>query len=62
MPETPFTIELPDSKTHRCYSPSSIVRKFFAPEQTFTNQEFVETATEALTEADRRVREVFGAG
>lgn len=60
MPETPFTVELPDGTRHQCYSPSSIVKKYFVPDQTLHVAEFVENASDALTEASRRVQAKFG--
>ena len=60
MPETPFTIELPNGKREVCYSPSSVVKKFFSTGDSYTNEEFKAKATEALTEASRRVEAKFG--
>lgn len=60
MPETPFTVELPDGTLKRCYSPSSVVKKYFAPGDTFTSAEFLGKARASLTEASNRVLAKFG--
>lgn len=60
MPATPFTIELPDGSLRHCYSPSSVVRKYFSPGATITAAEFLGTSRIALNEASERVREKFG--
>ncbi|MEM9079666.1 MAG: hypothetical protein AAGC74_03135 [Verrucomicrobiota bacterium] len=62
MPETPFTIQLPDGSDRTFYSPSSVVKKFFTPGQTLSVSDFLSSATKALTEANNRVREKFGVG
>lgn len=60
MPVTNFTVELPDGSHHDCYSPSSVVKKFFTAGQTLEAGKFLADATEALTEASRRVTEKLG--
>lgn len=60
MPETPFTVQLPDGSRRRCYSPSSVVRKHFESGQILPASEFLTEATTALTTASRRVQEKFG--
>ena len=60
MPETPFTIKLPDGKKHHCYSPSSVVRQYFKTGDVLLNQEFLEKAEKALEEASDRVKSKFG--
>ncbi len=60
MPETPFTVELPDGSTHHCYSPSSVVLKYFSIGQKLPADEFLEKSREALQDASERVRRKFG--
>jgi uncharacterized repeat protein (TIGR04042 family) len=60
MPETPFTVELPDGSLKHCYSPSSIVRKYFTAGDTLSTAEFLGKARESLTEASNRVLAKFG--
>lgn len=60
MPETPFTVELPNGDTHRCYSPSSIVLEYFTLGETLPAEEFLEKARKALDEASSRVQAKFG--
>lgn len=60
MPETPFTVLLPDGTLRHCYSPSSVVRKFFKVGDELSAADFIAASREALTEASERVREKFG--
>jgi uncharacterized repeat protein (TIGR04042 family) len=60
MPETPFTVLLPDGSVRHCYSPSSIVRQHFTAGETITAADFIRSARAALTEASERVRRKFG--
>lgn len=60
MPETPFTVELPDGSLKHCYSPSSVVRDYFTAGDALTAAEFVVKARESLTEASNRVLAKFG--
>ncbi|MCH6259064.1 MSMEG_0570 family nitrogen starvation response protein [Puniceicoccaceae bacterium K14] len=60
MPETPFTVELPDGTVRSCYSPSSIVRQYFATGDCLTVEDFVSKARSALNEASARVEAKFG--
>ena len=60
MPETPFTVELPDGSIRACYSPSSVVKDYFSTGQTLPTEEFVALSRTALTEASERVRAKFG--
>ncbi|MEM7386840.1 MAG: MSMEG_0570 family nitrogen starvation response protein [Verrucomicrobiota bacterium] len=60
MPETPFTVELPDGSFHACYSPSSIVKEHFSLDQVLPAEEFLRRARLALNEASERVRAKFG--
>ncbi len=60
MPETPFTVELPDGSVRDCYSPSSVVREYFKRGETLTVEAFVSKARIALNEASSRVEAKFG--
>ncbi|MEO0796108.1 MAG: MSMEG_0570 family nitrogen starvation response protein [Verrucomicrobiota bacterium] len=60
MPETYFTIEFPDGRTETCYSPSSIVKKYFVPGDTLEIADFKQRANESLLEASNRVAAKFG--
>jgi len=60
MPETRFRIQWPNGEEADCYSPSSIVRKYFEPEQDYELAEFVAQAQEALQLASDRVQAKYG--
>ena len=60
MPETYFTIELPDGGRKECYSPSSVVKKFFHAGEEMPVSDFVARSREALADASERVRRKFG--
>ncbi len=60
MSEVLFTIRLPDSTEMECYSPSSVVREFFAAGDEMTVAEFMEKSRQAYAEASERVRAKFG--
>lgn len=60
MPESPFTVELPDGSFRPCYSPSSVVKNYFHRGQVLAASEFLELSRTALTEASERVRAKFG--
>ena len=60
MPETPFTVLLPDGSLRHCYSPSSVVREFFKAGETISAADFIDSSRAALTEASERVRRKFG--
>jgi uncharacterized repeat protein (TIGR04042 family) len=60
MPEILFTIELPDGATKECYSPSTVVRNYFATGEEMSVSEFLGRSRKALAEASERVRAKFG--
>lgn len=60
MPEMRFHIRWPDGRPEACYSPSLVVKDFFAPGETYTLDDFVGKARAALTIASERVREKYG--
>jgi len=60
MPAMHFTIRWPDGEEARCYSPSTIVREFFAAGSEYAVGEFVARSREALTIGSERVRQKYG--
>ena len=62
MPEVIFIVELPDGATKECYSPSSVVRRYFEKGEEMSLAQFVQRSREALAEASERVRAKFGFG
>jgi len=60
MPETTFTAELPDGSFQPCYSPSTVVKKYFKMGQQLPADEFIRLSRIALTEASELVRERIG--
>ena len=60
MPEVLFTIQLPGGETKDCYSPSSVVRRYFAAGEEMSVGEFLGRSRQALGEASERVRAKFG--
>ncbi|AFY93455.1 MSMEG_0570 family nitrogen starvation response protein [Chamaesiphon minutus] len=60
MPETRFKIQWPDGSQATCYSPSSIVKKYFELERDYDLGDFVDRAQTALNIASDRVRAKYG--
>lgn len=60
MPEMHFDIHWPDGTRSCCYSPSSVIERYFAPGQRYSLEEFLRRAREALTIASERVRDKYG--
>jgi uncharacterized repeat protein (TIGR04042 family) len=60
MPEVIFTVQLPDGTIKECYSPSSVVRRYFTAGEEITVTEFLDRSREALAAASERVRAKFG--
>lgn len=60
MPETPFTVQLPDGSKKVCYSPSSVVCEYFTVGDVLPASEFLSKARKALNEASARVEAKFG--
>ncbi len=60
MPEVAFTIQLPDGAQMECYSPSSVVRAYFAEGEVMPVAEFMDRSRRAYAEASERVRAKFG--
>ena len=60
MPEMRFLIRWPDGKRESCYSPSLVVKDFFAPGQSYPLADFLERSRAALTIASERVLARYG--
>jgi uncharacterized repeat protein (TIGR04042 family) len=60
MPEVHFTVQLPDGAKRHCYSPSTVVKKYFAPGEQMPVTEFLDRSRQALSEASERVRQRYG--
>jgi uncharacterized repeat protein (TIGR04042 family) len=60
MPALFFTVQLPDGTPKQCYSPSSIVRRYFVAGEEMPAAEFLARSREALAAASERVRAKFG--
>lgn len=60
MPEIRFQIQWPDGSQETCYSPSLVVKDYFAPAATYGLAEFVERSRTALTIASDRVQAKYG--
>jgi uncharacterized repeat protein (TIGR04042 family) len=55
-----FTIEWPNGKRQRCYSPSYIIEEFLDAGQAYRVPDFLARAGAALEGASERVRERYG--
>lgn len=60
MPEVRFEIMWPDGSNEVCYSPSSIVKKYFSPGESYPLEEFVGRSRQALNTASDRVEQQYG--
>ncbi|SIQ02901.1 MSMEG_0570 family protein [Rhizobium sp. RU20A] len=60
MPEMRFVITWPNGEEETCYSPSLIIRDFFAEGETYPVADFVERSRQALTIASDRVAAKYG--
>ncbi|MCJ2047341.1 MSMEG_0570 family nitrogen starvation response protein [Methylobacterium sp. J-078] len=60
MPEMRFHVRWPDGRREACYSPSLVIKDYFAPGETYPLDDFVAKARTALTIASERVREKYG--
>ena len=60
MPEMHFTIEWPNGKQDRCYSPSYIIEEYLGAGEEYPVQEFLQRTRAALNLASERVRERYG--
>jgi uncharacterized repeat protein (TIGR04042 family) len=55
-----FLIRWPDGLAESCYSPSLVIKDFFAPGTTYPLADFVERSRSALNVASDRVRAKYG--
>ncbi len=60
MPEMNFVIRWPDDTTETCYSPSLIIKDYFAPGESYPLADFVDRARTALNIGSERVGEKYG--
>jgi uncharacterized repeat protein (TIGR04042 family) len=60
MPEMHFTIEWPNGRRERCYSPSTVIEEYLSADAAYPVREFLERATIALEIASDRVRQRYG--
>lgn len=60
MPEVRFEVRWPDETTTLCYSPSSTIRDYFTPGQSYALKDFVRLSQTALNHASERVRQRYG--
>ncbi|MBD2096448.1 MSMEG_0570 family nitrogen starvation response protein [Trichocoleus sp. FACHB-591] len=60
MPEIRFQIQWPDGSQETCYSPSLIVKDYFAPNQDYDLDDFVARSRTALKIASDRVQVKYG--
>jgi len=60
MPEMRFTIRWPDGLSESCYSPSLVIKDFFAPGQHYALDDFLARSRTALMIASDRVKEKYG--
>jgi len=60
MPEIRFQIEWPDGSQETCYSPSLIVKDYFAPDNEYALDDFVERSRTSLKIASDRVLAKYG--
>lgn len=62
MPEMRFRVRWPDQSESDCYSPSRVIKDFFAPGESYAVAEFVARSARALRIAGERVRQKYGMG
>jgi uncharacterized repeat protein (TIGR04042 family) len=60
MPEMRFRIRWPDGASESCYSPSLVIKEYFAPGESYALVDFLERSRRALTLANERVRAKYG--
>jgi uncharacterized repeat protein (TIGR04042 family) len=60
MPEMRFVIRWPDGVEESCYSPSHVIKDYFAPGETYPVSDFLSRSRAALAIASERVRAKFG--
>ncbi|HBR1414026.1 MSMEG_0570 family protein [Klebsiella quasipneumoniae] len=60
MPAMHFIVCWPDGSKDTCYSPSTVVERYFQINHPYPLHDFVEITTKALEEASERVNAKFG--
>jgi uncharacterized repeat protein (TIGR04042 family) len=60
MPEVFLTVRLPDGRTERCYSPSTVIHNHFKKDESMPLAEFVARSRLAWHAASERVRARYG--
>lgn len=60
MPEMRFHIRWPDGRAEACYSPSLVIKDYFAPGETYALADFLARSRAALTIASDRVKARYG--
>lgn len=60
MPEMRFRIAWPDGSTESCYSPSLVIKDYFAVGNAYPVADFLARSRTALTIASERVRAKYG--
>ncbi len=60
MPEIYFQIQWSDGSKSICYSPSSVVKKYFTPNTDYDLDDFVTRSRTALQVASDRVAQKYG--
>jgi len=60
MPEMRFDIEWPDGSAESCYSPSLVIKDYFAAGEVYPLAEFLARSRTALNIASARVEQKFG--
>lgn len=60
MPAMHFTVRWPDATETRCYSPSLVIKDYFAPGSRYPLPDFMRSVREALHIASELVRAKYG--
>jgi uncharacterized repeat protein (TIGR04042 family) len=60
MPEMRFHIRWPDGSSEACYSPSLVIKNFFAPGESYPLAEFLQRSRTALNIASDRIEAKYG--
>ena len=60
MPEMHFRVRWPSGEEDTCYSPSLVIKDYFAPGSSYPIDDFLRRSREALTIASDRVKARYG--
>jgi putative flavoprotein involved in K+ transport len=60
MPEVYFRVRWPDGTVEQCYSPSSVISDHLSAGTEYTVADFMNRTRRALSQASRRVEQVYG--